>query len=174
MRQHLAGGFGIAVSLLIMSCLCLRVRAEASPRVKSSGSGSATEVLHAKGTFVSKMGQLAPYNAGDPHLGRLSLDKVYDGGLAAAGKGEMLSAGTDVAGSAGYVAMERVKGVLAGRPGTFVLMHVGTLSRGVSRLTISVVPDSGTGELVGIFGKMAVTISGGEHSYDFEYGFGRR
>jgi hypothetical protein len=102
-------------------------------------------------------------------LARLSIDKRYHGELEASGTGEMLTALTAVKGSAAYVAIERVRGVLQGRKGSFVIQHGGTMTRGAPSLAISVVPDSGTGELAGIAGKMAVVIADGKHSYDFEY-----
>jgi hypothetical protein len=79
--------------------------------------------------------------------------------------------GTAVEGSAGYVAIERVSGTLHGRSGIFVLQHSGTMTRGSPLRTITVVPDSGTGELVGLAGRMTIIIAGGKHSYDFEYTF---
>jgi hypothetical protein len=82
----------------------------------------------------------------------------------------MLMAGTDVKGSAGYVAIERVSATLHGRRGTFALQHSGTMTRGAPQLTITVVPDSGTGDLAGLAGTMAITIApDGKHSYDLEY-----
>ncbi len=81
----------------------------------------------------------------------------------------MLAAGTEVKGSAGYVAMERVSGTLHGRTGTFILQHSGTMTRGVPQMIVTVVPDSGTGQLAGLTGKMAINIDGGKHTYEFEY-----
>ena len=76
---------------------------------------------------------------------------------------------TDVQGSAGYVAMERVNGKLHGRNGTFALQHSGTMTRGAPQLIITVVPDSGTGELAGLSGKMTINIVDGKHFYEFDY-----
>jgi hypothetical protein len=113
---------------------------------------------------------LAPYNAAeDAKLGRMSIDKVFKGDLAAVSKGEMLSAFTDIKGSAGYVAIERVSGTLQGRAGAFVLKHNATMTRGAPALNIVVVPDSGTGELRGLIGKMNIIIADGKHSYEFDY-----
>ena len=84
-------------------------------------------------------------------------------------KGEMLTAGSYVKGSAGYVAVERFSGTLQGRTGTFALMHMGVMTRGTPQLTIMVVPDSGTGQLVGLTGTLMINIADGKHSYDFEY-----
>jgi hypothetical protein len=84
----------------------------------------------------------------------------------------MLSAGTGVQGSAGYVAIEKVSGSLQGRVGTFVLQHVGILNRGASQLSITVVPDSGTDGLAGLSGKMDIKNDAGKHSYTFDYTFG--
>jgi Protein of unknown function (DUF3224) len=102
-------------------------------------------------------------------IGRLLLDKQFHGDLEATSQGQMLTAGTPVEGSAGYVAIERVDGTLQGRRGSFALQHIGTMTRGAPSLTIRVVPDSGTGELKGLSGSMSITIVDGKHSYDLEY-----
>lgn len=102
-------------------------------------------------------------------LARLSIDKQISGELQATTQGAMLSAGTAVKGSAGYVAVERVTGTLHGRAGSFVLMHVGVMNRGVPSLSITVVPDSGTGELEGLEGTFKLQIVEGEHLYEMEY-----
>jgi hypothetical protein len=99
----------------------------------------------------------------------MSIDKQFHGDIEGTSKGQMLTAGTAVKGSAGYVAIERVSGTLRGRSGSFVLQHSGTMTRGAPQLSITVVPDSGTGQLVGLTGKMAINIADGKHSYDFEY-----
>ena len=104
-------------------------------------------------------------------LGRLSLSKQFHGELEATSTVQMLSAGTAVKGSAGYVAIELVVGKLGGRAGSFVLQHSGTMARGQAALAVSVVPDSGTGQLVGLSGRMTIDIADGKHSYDFEYAF---
>jgi flagellar basal body rod protein FlgG len=99
----------------------------------------------------------------------MSIDKTFHGELDATSKGEMLAAMTPVKGSAGYVAIEKVTGKLAGRDGTFVLQHMGTMTRGEGKLTVTVVPDSGTGQLVGLSGTMSIEITEGKHFYHFEY-----
>ena len=126
----------------------------------------------ATGTFDVKLNPLVPYeNAEGAMLGRMSIDKQFHGDLEATSKGEMLIGGTSIKGSAGYVAIERVGGTLGGRAGTFILQHSGTMTRGAPQLTITVVPDSGTGQLAGLAGTMGITIADGKHSYDFEYTF---
>jgi hypothetical protein len=124
----------------------------------------------ATGPFEAKLTPqpLAWDHEGAP-LGRMSIDKRFQGDLEAESKGEMLSAGGSVQGSAGYVAIERVNGILHGRKGTFVLQHSGTMTRDAPQLTITVVPDSGTGELEGLTGTMSIAIVEGKHSYDFTY-----
>lgn len=107
---------------------------------------------------------------GGNSLGRFSLDKHYHGDLEATGKGSMLTAGTPVEGSAGYVAMEGVEGTLGGRRGSFVLQHTGTMGRGEQQLEITVLRDSGTGELEGLEGRFGITITDdGDHLYELEY-----
>ena len=108
-------------------------------------------------------------HAGDAILGKMAIDKQFHGDLDATSRGEMLTVGTAVQGSAGYVAMELVSGTLQGRDGTFVLQHSGTMTRGAPSLMVTVVPDSGTGQLVGLVGTMAIMIADGKHEYDFEY-----
>lgn len=126
--------------------------------------------MRANGPFDVKLTpQAQDEQAGSAALGRLSIDKTFRGDLAATSKGEMLSAMTSVTGSAGYVAIERVTGTLHGRAGTFVLQHAATMTRGTPQLSIIVVPDSGTGELVGLTGTMTINVDKGAHSYEFDY-----
>ena len=104
------------------------------------------------------------------NLGRLTIDKRFHGDLEGISKGEMLATQTEVPGSAGYVALERITGTLKGRAGGFVLQHSATMTRGTPVSSITVVPDSGTGELRGLSGKMTITVaSDGAHSYEFEF-----
>jgi len=125
-------------------------------------------INHASGTFEVR---LTPQSdqADDQTLGRMTIDKQWQGDLAGTSKGEMLTAGTAVNGSAGYVAIETVTGTLKGRLGTFILQHNGIMTRGEGQLTIIVVPDSGTNQLEGLTGKMTIKIENGKHFYDFEY-----
>lgn len=102
-------------------------------------------------------------------LGRNTLDKTFHGDLSAHSLGEMLAAGTEVKGSAGYVAIERVTGTLMGKKGSFVLMHTGVMNRGTPQLTVQVVPDSGTEELIGLTGQMGINIADGKHVYTFDF-----
>jgi len=102
-------------------------------------------------------------------LGRMSIAKQFHGELEAISTGEMLSMATSVKGSAGYVAIERVTGKLLGRSGSFVLQHNATMNRGEPQLNIVVVPDSGTDELAGLSGAMAIKIVEGKHFYEFAF-----
>jgi hypothetical protein len=125
---------------------------------------------HARGTFEVKLTPQAPGDkTTDSTISRMTLDKQFRGDLEAASRGEMLAVTTAVKGSAGYVAMEQVSGTLGGRRGTFALQHSGTMTRGTQQLAITVVPDSGTGQLAGLSGTMVIRIDEGKHSYDFEY-----
>jgi len=124
---------------------------------------------NAKGTFEVKMNPQKDDDAGDPTVGRMVLEKQFDGDLEGVSTGQMLAVGTDVPGSAGYVAMERVNGTLHGRKGTFALQHNGVMTRGTPQLSIIVVPDSGTGELAELAGNMTIDIVDGKHFYELEY-----
>ncbi|GLQ98379.1 DUF3224 domain-containing protein [Dyella mobilis] len=126
--------------------------------------------MHASGPFEVKLSLQPPAPGIEAaKLGRQTLDKRFSGDLEASSLGEMLSAGGNVQGSAGYVAIERVTGTLHGKRGSFVLQHVGTMDRGVPSLSIHVVPDSGTEELTGLKGSMLIQIEQGKHAYTFDY-----
>ena len=122
------------------------------------------------GKFDVKMTPQAPDDgdaSGVP--GRMRLDKRYHGDLDASSRGQMLAAQSSVKGSAGYVAIEQVTGALQGRTGTFMLQHTGVMNRGTGSLTITVIPDSGTGELSELAGTMSIEAGGGVHTYIFDF-----
>ena len=139
-----------------------RSRAQKDPSMPS--------MSQAKGTFDVKV---VPQGTGDTAegiaLGRMSLDKQFHGDLEATSKGEMLTSGLESNGSAAYVAIERVIGTLNGKRGSFALMHQGTMNREGQKLTVVVVPDSGTGQLAGLTGTMTITIVDKKHLYEFSY-----
>jgi len=125
---------------------------------------------HAKGAFDIKMTPLEDKLFDDPYIGRMMGDKQLHGDLEGTGKGQMFYAKTAVAESSAYVAIEKIAGTLNGRKGTFIFQHSATMTRGVPQLSITVVPDSGTGELTGIAGKFTINIdNNGKHSYEFDY-----
>ncbi len=164
----------------VLAALCLSLSFATAAFTQNASQNStpaqkgAALTAHAAGTFEVKVapppGEKAPDpNSGDSSLGRMTIDKQFHGDLEGTSKGQMLTAGTAVKGSAGYVAIERVSGTLQGRSGTFVLQHSGTMTRGAFQLTITVVPDSGTGQLAGLTGTMNIIVADGKHSYDFAY-----
>jgi hypothetical protein len=163
---------------IVSLCLALSVgvvAARAQTAAPASGTAPAMQkgaivTSRATGTFEVKLNPLAVYDdsEGSP-FGRMSIDKQFHGDLEATSKGEMLSVSTSVKNSAGYVAIERVTGTLQGRTGGFILQHSATMDRGVPNLTITVVPDSGTGQLAGLTGKFNIIMAPGKHSYEFEY-----
>ncbi len=124
---------------------------------------------HASGTFEVTLTPQTNENSGDPLLGRMSIDKQLHGDLEGISKGEMLTGMSAVTGSGAYVAIEKVSGKLNDRSGTFILQHNGTMTRGTPHLIVTVVPDSGTGELTGLEGTFTIKIDNGKHSYEFEY-----
>jgi hypothetical protein len=122
----------------------------------------------ALGTFEVK---LTPQQDADSPVGRMLISKQFHGDLEALSAGQMLTAMGEVKGSAGYVAIEKVTGTLAGRAGSFALQHRGVMRRGVAELSVTVVPDSATGDLAGLSGAMNILIEAGKHSYEFDYEF---
>lgn len=150
----------------ILICGVMLVLALAIEAQEKKGSA----MIVAKGTFDVKMAPVETAHKDEKGIARYSLDKVYHGDLEATGSGEMLASMGTVKGSGTYVAMEIVNGTLAGKKGTFALGHIGTMQGGAQNLAINVVPDSGTGELAGISGKLNIIIApDGKHSYELEY-----
>ncbi len=149
----------------------VQTSATTSPKTSAPASAptSMTNTTTISGTFDVKMTpQSSAVEAAQ--IGRFSLDKAYHGDLEATAAGEMIAVMTGEKGSAGYVAIERVTGTLAGRKGTFALQHSATMDRGTANLTIVVIPDSGTDGLTGISGTMGIRVeAGGKHFYDFTY-----
>jgi uncharacterized protein DUF3224 len=125
----------------------------------------------ALGTFEVTMTPEPPYDVNEgASIGRVSIKKQFSGDLHGSSTVEMIGARSAlVQSSAGYVAIERVIGSLHGKSGTFVLQHNGTMTRGKGELSVTVVPDSGTGELKDLSGRMTIDISDGKHSYNFAY-----
>jgi Protein of unknown function (DUF3224) len=140
----------------------IRVTRTETPKGKSN----MTE--HATGTFEVK---LAPQDdkSDDKSLGRMTIDKQWHGDLEGSSVGQVLTGGDAKTGSAGYVAIEKFTGAVKGRKGSLIFQHSATMTRGQGDLSIIVVPDSGTDQLVGISGKLTIKIENGKHSYDFEY-----
>lgn len=123
-----------------------------------------------KGEFEVRHTPEEPVPMGDGAVARHSrFDKHFHGDLDAVSVVHMLAVGTDVPGSAAYVAIERVSGSLQGRAGTFFMQHNGVMARGAPTLSLSVVPDSGAGELAGLSGRMAIDIVDGKHYYTFDF-----
>lgn len=175
--KNMNNQFRTGMSVIISICVCVNfvATAYAQPVYSSVITTIQKEkpmTMKASGTFEVK---LIPQTSDDKTegatLGRMSIDKQFHGDLEATSKGEMLTAMTGVKDSAGYVAIERVTGTLRGRSGSFILQHNGTMRRGEQQLTITVVPDSETGQLAGLTGKMTIKIVDGKHFYEFEYTF---
>jgi hypothetical protein len=122
---------------------------------------------HAHGAFTVNVQPLTPAPA--EGLSRYSIDKQIHGDLEATSKGEMFGGGDPKQGAAGYVAIEVVTGTLNGKHGSFALQHSATMDQNGLKMSVVVVPGSGTGELKGIAGTFTIHIENGQHTYDFEY-----
>jgi hypothetical protein len=153
----------IIVPAVVAAALAVASPATASPAAKE------TVMRQAKGSFDVSTKPVEQDKAEGSILGRFSLDKVYHGALDASGKGEMLTVGTDVPGSAAYVATERVVGTLDGKAGSFALVHRGAMRGKDVSMVIDIVPDSGAGALKGITGRLVITVVEGKHQYALEY-----
>jgi hypothetical protein len=165
-RYSAANIVGLVVGGLLLSLVIL-----GSFIAPAAAAQKETTTMHARGPFDVK---LTPRTGGASSvaapLGQIGIDKQYHGDLDGIGKGEMLTGMGSVKDSGTYVAVEHVTGTLSGRRGSFILSHIGTMTRGAQNLSITVVPDSGTDQITGITGKMSITIDkDGKHFYDFEY-----
>jgi hypothetical protein len=153
----------IALCLVVIFAAAMYSQTSAAPKETS---------MHATGPFDVK---LVPQDdkLGDG-ISRMTSEKQYHGDLEGTSKGQMLAVGS--AKSSGvYVAIETFTGTLQSgsgekKTGSFALHHTGIMTKSSPSLMISVVPDSGTGQLAGISGTMTINIApDGKHSYDFEY-----
>jgi hypothetical protein len=154
--------YTVAFAALFL-CITIGNSSQAQPGKHSSST------MHASGTFQVKLTPQKLENPGDSTRARTSIDKQFHGDIEGTSKGEMLTAATSVKDSAGYVAIERITGTLKGRNGSFTLQHSATMDRGKPSLSITVVPDSGTGDLTGLTGTMDIKITNGKHFYEFDY-----
>jgi Protein of unknown function (DUF3224) len=161
----------MAICLIPLILPAISTQAQTNSTSSPSAKKEPVLSLHAIGPFEVKIDPQAPdEKAGGAAIGRMLIEKQFHGDLEATSKGTMLAAGTGAKNSSGgYVALEIVTGTLKGRAGTFVLQHSATMNRGVPQLSVTVVPDSGTGQLTGLAGKMNINIADGKHSYDFAY-----
>ncbi|SEM08176.1 Protein of unknown function [Pseudoxanthomonas sp. GM95] len=153
-----------AFALMLTACVGPAMQAHAAPKEPV--------MHHATGTFEVKMqpqGEVGQAGSDGNSLGRMSLDKTFSGDLVGTGSGEMLAARSSVPTSASYVAIERVTGTLDGKAGTFVLVHRGVMRGETQQLEVTISPESGTGALAGIAGKLGIRIEGGKHYYDLDY-----
>jgi hypothetical protein len=102
-------------------------------------------------------------------LVRVSDSKTFEGGIAGTSDAELLRALAQE-GSAAYVGIERVRGEIDGRKGTFVFRHSAAGSAGGGDSRVDVVPDSATGDLRVLRGALSIVKSAeGEHTYTFDY-----
>jgi len=161
----------VAVAIVGFSLLPGLAQAQSESRSQNPVQKAVAIMAHASGTFEVKLTPQKADNkeAEGANIGRMSIDKHFHGDLEGTSQGEMLSSMSEVQGSGAYVAIERVSGTLHGRSGTFVFLHGGTMTRGEPKLNVSVVPDSGAGQLVGLSGTMMIKITEGKHFYEFDY-----
>jgi Protein of unknown function (DUF3224) len=132
--------------------------------------------MHASGYFDITLAPQAADN--DPvrtaQIDRLSIDKKYHGDLQGTSTGQMQAIRNDQ-NTGAYVALEKVVATLAGRSGTFQLMHYGYMSQGaVGRWLVEVVPDSGTEGFAGLSGTVKILQKDQTHFYEMEYELPRR
>ena len=111
---------------------------------------------------------LEPQNDDLLPAGRMTISKVYSGGLEGLGKGQMVSKRTEN-GASVYAAIEEFEGRVDGKKGAFTLFHNGLMSKDKQELKVVVVEGSGTGELESIQGDLVITQEDGIHNYEFSY-----
>ena len=154
-------------SYIIPLALCV---AGGSIQATASGQKGTAMTRHASGEFEVKITPQKDEGIGDPTIGRMSVVKAYHGDLEGSGLAQMLAGmAADVKDSGAYVAIERVRGTLHGKKGSFAVHHRGVMTRGAQDLVIVVIPDTGTEELKGITGTMTIDIRDGKHFYGFDY-----
>jgi hypothetical protein len=151
-------------------CLLLISPAQTQDASKIPAHQENSVATHASGTFDVKVTPQPPTDfETSVGLARYSLDKELHGEIEGTSKGEMLATNTEVKGSAAYVALEKVTGTLNGRAGSFILQHAASMTSASQQMLITVVPDSGTGQFIGLTGKFIIKIVDKKHFYEFDY-----
>jgi hypothetical protein len=119
------------------------------------------------GTLVKGTVQVADWSEtayveveGQTRLARAVAPATFAGALEGEGQSDWLLA-YPADGSASFVGLQNFEGALEGRAGSFVLQMSGTFDEAGPHVVWSVVPGSGTGDLVGLSG------AGGYDSADF-------
>ena len=124
----------------------------------------------ARGSFEVNIEPEPPFLEQDGvSLSRNNVSKRFSGEMAGDSRAQMTAAYTATPGSAGYVAIEHFSGSVHGKEGSLTFQHNGIMDRGEAKLAVTVVPDSGTGELEGVSGTMELNNDEGGHTYVFEY-----
>src|ERR687894_1817745 len=128
----------------------------------------------ATGTFEIDSWDEEPYDEREgTKLARVRVAKTFRGDVEGASTTDLLLAYGAEEGSAAYVGFERLVGSVHGRSGSFVLHHTATSSRDGRSATWSVVPDTGTGGLLGPRGGAEQPAGpDGEHSFSQDYDLG--
>jgi hypothetical protein len=158
------------IAAVLMATLCLSITI--APTLAQTTSSTKEATMTARGPFDVKM--IPQDDKSVEGISRMLGEKQYHGDLDGTAKVQMLATGS--AKSSGvYVAIEIFNGTLQTasgekKSGGLALHHTGIMTKAGPNLTINVVPDSGTGQLAGISGKMNIVIApDGKHSYEFEY-----
>ena len=161
--------FRVAAAVTIMS-LALATTAAA----QTVAAQKEMHMVHASGSFDVKMIPAEPTDfekAND--IARMTSDKTWHGDFEGVSHVEMITGSTASTGSMAYVAIERMAGKLNGRQGSFTFTHRASMMKGDAsskgELSISVVPNSGTGELTGLTGLLMIHIDQGKHTWTFDY-----
>jgi hypothetical protein len=156
--------------LLLISQIGVTAARAQTPSTPAEAGKATTVSRLAKGNFDVKVSPISTADSMDTGgFGRLALAKSFQGDLVGTSVGQMIASSDGRSGSGGYVALEKVTGTLHGRTGSFVLMHNGTMTPKSMEMRISVVPESGTGELAGIEGSFKILIEGKQHFWEFAY-----
>ena len=166
MRTLTLRGYVALIALVIVIALGIDFAGSARAAIASQ---EPSMTHHAVGTFEVAVTPADPevVEAG-LGLSRYTLAKTFSGGMTGQGVGQMLAGGPSAT-TGSYVALERFVGTLDGREGAFLLAHRGDMGPDGFSLSITVVPNSGTGALTGIAGVFELTIADGQHKYDLAY-----
>ena len=149
-----------------------RLRLRVNPQYSYEEASSMRE--QATGEIETTFWEENAYGGADegPKFTRANVTTTFRGDIEGNGVSEYLMAYTDD-GHASFAGLERIEGRLVGRSGSFAILHDGTFADGNLRSGWSVVPGSGTGDLLGLRGNGTYLNEGSEPTtdYTFEYEF---
>jgi hypothetical protein len=138
--------------LVILSVGALLI-AEGAQSKQAQSTATTKPRTHARAKITVQSSEVKPYDpTASPELQEINISETFSGDINGESSARALQVLRDDH-SGSQVSLQRFRGNLAGREGTFVLQGQETVANGKIKATWFVVPGSGTGALSGLRGE---------------------